>query len=241
MGLFDSTSVSETNAPNVGVQTGNAPGVSLNVDTYKSNSDVNITQTDHGAIGSALDTVEDIASDAVFAGESAIKEGGDLGQSAIGSSELNLKRTLSFLGGTLAGVGKLVKTAIQENSDNLRRSLDTADQSVKGIKDVAIEGFDLSQSVLDTTEDIHKENTFFLTDTFEQFQQQTESVVDTIEELEAGRNSQSNKVLDTVAELATVVQTGGESIVAGANKYIGIAAILAIAAVGIAFALRAKS
>lgn len=114
------------------------------------------------------------------------------------------------------------EAAQAEAFDFGRRSLDTVDDAIISNENVVREGFYLAGDLVNTVERIHGNNTEFLTTT-------NQELFTTLEELDESRAIQTGQVLETVGELATVVQTGGESITQSVNKAVVIAAIAGMA------------
>lgn len=221
--LLDSSSRSTTKAPTTGSQTSNAPASSLNVDGYRANQTINVnnTSTDHGAIAGSLEAMAEVYGDATALGQDAIYQSGD-----------SLREVIGFGQGILDGAAGVVRDAIREATIQTENALATAEygmahgaamtrDAIDSNTLISRDAMDMSRSVITLTDDIHRSNVDFLGSTFDEF-------TDTITRLDNSRNAESSASLEAITELATVVQTGGESINANVNKMIaGLAVVTA--------------
>lgn len=237
MSIFGSSSSSTTKAPNTGVQTGQAPGVAINTDNYKSNEDIEINQvlTDHGAVTESIVSVGQV-------GEEAIRSGTDVAIAGIDANENVVGDVIKFLGNTGAAVGGAIRKIVQENTFAVEtalnraesianRSLNSVDDAIDANREISRDSISLAGSVIDVSERIADDSFILVDNTVEEFGRNTELVVETLGNLEEGRQLQTNRALETISELATVVQTGGKSISENVNKVVLVAAILVVGAV----------
>ncbi len=202
-------------------QTNDGHVASVNTD-----GNVSISQfvTDGGLIagtgeiaGLAFDFVEDsnrednlLIRDALNAGGKFV---GDISQRAF-----DLARDSIFsVESSAAAAAAASKQATQE-------SLDFGRDALFVVSDANKANVDLTISTLDFADDLNSANLDFLDRRAGEF-------VTVIEDLDESRSLQSESALNTVAELAQVVQTGGESLQYSVNKALGVAAILMVGVV----------
>lgn len=183
-----------------------------------------------------LDAGTSIARDGIDAGTMIARDGIDANvrvtETAIYESGNSLRDIIGFGQGILDGAAGLVRDAMQEASFQTANALATAEAGVAAGQAMTRDAIDsnnmitkdslmLSQSVVNLTDDLYAESAGFLRGTMTDF-------TDTVVRLDDSRNKESAQTLDAITELATVVQTGGESINANVNKMIaGIAIVTA--------------
>lgn len=242
---FSSKSDSVTNAPTTGSQTSNAPSSALNVNGSRSNQNitVNNTVTDHGAVAGSLESINEaiqnsstVARDGIDGGVTIARDAIDsntyVTETAIYESGNSLREIIGFGQGILDGAAGLVRDAMKEASFQTENALATASDGIAAGQAMTRDAIDsnnmitkdslqLSQSVVDLTDDLYEQSQSFLRGTMTDF-------TDTVIRLDNSRNAESSASLDKITELATVVQTGGESINANVNKMIaGLAIVVA--------------
>ena len=200
-----------TQAPNAPTATSGQQSPSTSTNAFDSTVTVTNVTTDGGAVEEALD----------FARESQ-QENNDLitnignaaadiivgfGNAARDLVEDSLVRNQEVTEAAIASSNR----AIEEGLDFGRRSLDTVDDAIISNENIARESILLASDVSDLVEDIHVTNVDYLTNTNSEF-------VGALEDMDESRNQTTAQVLEAVGDLATVVQTGGDSITESVNK-----------------------
>lgn len=248
MGIFSSESSSSTLAPTTGSQTSNAPSSSNSVSGNKGNTTINVsnTATDYGALEGSLALVDEVIRNSSTVARDGIDAGVTLGRDAIDSNTYvaetaiyensnSLRDIINFGQGILDGAANVVRDAMREASFQTENALATAEYGIAAGQALSRDAIDsnnaitkdslyLSQSVVDLTDDLYEQSQSFLTGTMTNF-------TDTVIRLDNSRNAESTNTLDKITELATVVQTGGESLNANFNKMIAGLAIVTAGAI----------
>ena len=218
--LFNSESSSELEETNQNAQGGDrSPNFQLDITRHKSSGDLTINNTtvDAGAF--------DLA-------ETAIIEQGILAGDAVGDS----------LGTVREGIYSN-EIVVGEALDFGRRALDTVDEPIISNENIirdsiaatvanTARAFGLAADFATETRINNERNN----ETFERISREsidavassTDAVLTSLENVDESRSLESQTVLEKVSELATVVQTGGESITQGINKTIGVAALVVV-------------
>lgn len=231
MGLLDFSSDSEstTKAPTTGSQTNQGPSTAINVDGYKTNNTVYVTQSDQGAIAGALglvgESVKDLISGVTGLGGSAIDSGADATINAMNKLE----------DGYFAA-GELVRKVIGDSLDTVRDGIDFGRDALASNEAVTREALYQAQNITNTAERITESNNMLVRDLNSAGNFLAESLADkvaansrevlyTISDIEEQRGLETSQVIKTVKDLAEVVQTGGESITTNANKIVTVLAV----------------
>lgn len=244
---FSSKSTSETFAPTVGGQSTSGNVAPVVVTGDKSSHGVTINQSDQGAIAGGLATANEAINGSrelgviagqiadrsltenAFVADTAIRTGGDIFRDAVGFGQ-----------GILDGAAGLVRDALQESSYQQERAIMAAESAFNNARAVTGEAIDsntqisrdsidLSRSVVDLTESLNQQNIDYQEGVFTQgvgfLANTVEDVTSTFAASDASRAQETQQNLAAITELATAVQTGGESINANVNKAIAALAI----------------
>lgn len=246
-GLFDSSSrsVSSTEANTIGGQSEWGPVAAVNVGGDKSAHSVQVVHNtqlvDHGAMqvaqniaGAGLSVANDIAANGLGVAQDVATDGLSVVSDALYTNESVINTVVSMGERVMDGAANLVRDAMREASfqvesalaagaaaaaDGLATGAAITRDAIDSNTLISRDAMDLSRSVVTLTDDLHSTNTQFLSNTFNEF-------TDTVTRLDASRNEESASTLEAITELATVVQTGGESINANVNKMIAGLAIV---------------
>lgn len=167
-----------------------------------------------GAIGSAVSDIKKIAGDALITVEEAQEEALGFGRDALKSNELVTLEAFESNELVVDSAFDFGTIALDTNRDLSRDAIDAVSDSNQRL-------YDVSQSVVDLTEDVNFQNTEFLGSTLEKF-------TDSLADLDESRSVESSNVLSAVKQLGETVATGGENIQANFNKLVSIGALLVV-------------
>lgn len=240
---FSSESNSTVKNPTIGSQVETGSAGALNVDGYKSNQTINLTQTntDYGVIGGALGFAGDAVAALVRSVTDVVDGNEAVSRAAIASNESVAVEAMNSVERGYAGAGALLEKGLSEILYFGERSLDSVNNAVDGANRIASDALFQAGSIVNLAENLNNQNTYFLQDVNRQNSLLVGSVVDrvtdstgdvinTITDLEESRMIESGQVIKTIKELAEVVQTGGESIQQNVNKMV-VVAVVAVAGI----------
>lgn len=134
------------------------------------------------------------------------------------------QRAFDLARDSIFSVKSSASAAAAASQQATQESLDFGRDALFVVSDANKANVDLTISALDFADDLNSANLDFLDRRAGEF-------VTVIEDLDESRSIQSENTLNTVAELAQVVQTGGESLQYSVNKALGVAAILMVGVV----------
>lgn len=232
MGLFDSSSrsSSRTNANTVGGQStsGSVAPVVVSGDNGSHNVVIDQSPTDYGAVTSA----RDIAGRALDSNDYAVN-------SAIGGMGDAVRDIIDFGGNIVTGAGNLISDVIRESTYQQEQAMRAAQSAFaeagittgKAIDSntlISQDSIDLARDVVGLTGELNQQNIDYMTSGFQTVNNTVEAVTDSIQASDAARAQMNSEQLGAITELATAVQTGGESINANVNKMIAVVAVAGI-------------
>jgi hypothetical protein len=245
MGLpfFDSSSKSssETFAPTVGGQStsGDVAPVVIKGNDASNSVNINQTTTDNGAMQVAENIASGygaIASDIVGQG---LNNSSYVADTAIRTAGDSLRDVISFGGNILDGAANLVKDAFEQSSfqqAEAMRAANAAFADASKTTGIAIDSntlisqdsIELARDVVGLTGEINQQNIDYMTSGFNTVNNTVEAMTDSLQASDAVQAQMNSEQLGAITELATAVQTGGESINANVNKVIAVVAVLGI-------------
>ncbi len=135
---------------------------------------------------------------------------------------------LRFLENTISSVGGAIKDVLDETlfigQQNTQAALDFGNDALSVADEAIFQNAETGRAALFLAEDLNRDNTNFLIDTFSE-------TIGTIEALDESRGIESRNVIEAVTELGQVVSTGGESLKTEANKFVQLGVILVLGVV----------
>lgn len=158
---------------------------------------------------------------------------------AIRSSGDVVRDALSFGGNIVDGAAALIKDMFQETTYQQEQARAAASAAMAEASRATGHAIDsntlisqdsiaLSRDVIDLTGELNQQNIDYMTNGFLTVNNTVEEVSDSLAASDQARAKLNSEQIGALTELATAVQTGGESINANVNKAIAVAAVIGI-------------
>ncbi|GFZ83911.1 hypothetical protein GCM10011403_29380 [Pseudohongiella nitratireducens] len=232
MALWDSSSSSssKTSANTVGGQSTSGPVSPVHVSGEGGSHTVVIdqSQTDFDAINAGKDVAGRSLDSIDYAVDKALGTSGDV-----------FRDMLNFGGNIVTGAGNLISDVIKQSTFQQEQAMLAAQAAFADASKttgiaidsntlISQDSIELARDVVGLTGELNQQNIDYMTSGFNTVNNTVEAMTDSLQASDAVQAQMNSEQLGAITELATAVQTGGESINANVNKMIAVVAVLGI-------------